>query len=165
MRLRSLVLGTRATISGTVYGTIVVLAALAAGGNAFQLHPWRLDVIVAVTVVVLWLAHVYAHGLGESLGLGRRLTVSELTNIARRESAIVLAAVAPIVLLTLGALGVLGERAALRLALGVGVVTLAVQGVRYARLERLNPVATGISVAINLGIGLIIVALEAFVSH
>jgi hypothetical protein len=45
------------------------------------------------------------------------------------------------------------------------VATLTAQGVRYARLERLNPVATSISVAVNLGLGLIIVALEAFISH
>jgi hypothetical protein len=165
MQLRALVLGTRETISGTVYGTIIVLAALAAGGDAYRHDPWRLDVIVAVTVLVLWLAHVYAHGLGESLALGRRLTLGELASIARRESAVVLAAVLPTVLLTLGALGALDERTAFRLALAAGVVTLTVQGVRYARLERLNPVATGISVTINLGLGLTIVALEAFISH
>jgi hypothetical protein len=164
-RLRTLVLGTRDTISGTVYGTIVVLAALTAGGESYEHEPWRLDVIVSVTVVVLWLAHVYADGLGESLTLGRRLTVREFASISRREFAIPLAAVVPVIFLTLGALRVLAGPTAFWLALGVGVATLTAQGVRYARLERLNPVATSISVAVNLGLGLIIVALEAFISH
>jgi hypothetical protein len=165
MRVNSLILGTRETISGTVYGTIVVLAALTAGGEAYKHDPWRLDVIVAVTVVVLWLAHVYSHGLGQSLTAGRRLTTGELTKVARREFSIPLAALLPIALITLAALDVLAERTALRLALGVGVVTLTAQGIRYARLERLTPIAASVTVAVNLAFGLTIVALEAFVAH
>ena len=77
-----LVFGSRRSIAGTVYGTIVVLAALAAGGKAFEHDLWHLAAIVVVTVLVLWIAHVYAHGLGESLEAGRRLDVAELGAIA-----------------------------------------------------------------------------------
>ena len=165
MRLKSLVLGTRETIAGTVYGTIVVLAALTAGGEAYKRDPWRLDVIVGVTMVVLWLAHLYSHALGESLTAGRRLTASELARVARHEFSIPLAALLPIVLITLAALGLLAERTALWLALGIGVITLTAQGVRYARLEQLTPIATSLTIALNLSLGLAIVALEVFVSH
>ncbi|HVD49128.1 MAG TPA: hypothetical protein VNB50_03770, partial [Gaiellaceae bacterium] len=65
--LSQLVFGSRRTIAGTVYGTIVVLASLAAGGVAFKHQLWHLAAIVVVTVLVLWIAHVYSHGLGESL--------------------------------------------------------------------------------------------------
>jgi len=37
----------------------------------------------------------------------------------------------------------------------------AVQGVRYARIERLSRIGTVVSVALNLGLGLAIVATEA----
>ena len=54
-------------IAGTVYGTIVVMATVTAGSEGEQTDAWRLAVVVAVTVMVLWVAHVYAHALAESL--------------------------------------------------------------------------------------------------
>ena len=165
MRFQKLVFGDRYTVAGTVYGTIVVLAVLTVGGKAYTHQLARLGVIAGVSALVLWIAHVYSHGLGESLARGRRLTFAELAAIARRELSILLAAVLPVLVLELGALDVVSDRAAFRLALGVGALTLAAQGVRYARLERLSRSATLLTVAINLLLGLAIVALEAFVAH
>ena len=160
-----LVFGSRRTIAGTVYGTIVVLAALAAGGKAFQNDLWHLIALVDVTVLVLWIAHVYSHGLGESLQLGRRLDAAELGAIAGRELAIPLSALAPTAILVLGALGVFKGTTAIWLADGICVLALAVQGLRYALLERLTTVGTLISVALNLALGLTIVGLKVLVSH
>lgn len=165
MRLGRLVLGTQRGIAGTVYGTIVVLAALAAGGQAFEHDLWHLAAIVVTTVVVLWIAHVYAHGLGESLHAGRRLDVAELAAVAGRELAIPLAAVAPTAMLALGAVGVLRSSRAVWLAVALCVATLAIEGLRYARLERLGRLGTLASVAVNLALGLAIVALKVAVAH
>ena len=164
-RLKQFVLGDRRRISGTVYGTIIVMSVLAAGARAYQHELWRLLAIVAVTVVVLWLAHVYAHGLGESLEHGRRVTLGELRSIAGREYSIIAAAVLPLLALALGVAGVLPNRSAELLALWLGVVALTVQGIRYARLEHMSRGAAVATVAINLGIGLGLVALEVWVSH
>jgi hypothetical protein len=163
--VRKFLLGDRRTIAGTVYGTIIVLSVLAAGAKAYQHQLWRLGLIAGMSCLVLWLAHVYSHGLGESLSLGRRLTVGELGAIARREYSILLAAVLPVVVIELGGAGVIGTRVAVSLAFGVGVVTLAGQGVRYARLERLSTAGTITTIAINLGLGLSLVALEVLVTH
>jgi hypothetical protein len=160
-----LLLGSTETISGTVYGTIVVMAALAAGGSAFEHEPWRLVAIVVVTAVIFWFAHVYADGLGESIALGRRLDISELEVIARRELSILLAVVLPALALILGAIGVIRDSAAVWLALGVAAATLAAQGIRYARVERLTPLATAVTIAVNLGLGLAIVAIKVFLAH
>ena len=159
------VFGSPTTIAGTVYGTIVVLALLAAGGKAFEHDLWRLVAIVVTTVLVLWMAHVYAHGLGESLQAGRRLDAGELGAIARRELAVPLAAVAPTVALMLGAVGLLGGRRAVLLAFALGVATLAVQGLRYAWVERLGRTGTLAVVALNIALGLVLVGLEVLVSH
>jgi hypothetical protein len=159
------VFGSRKTIAGTVYGTIVVLTVLAAAGKAFEHDLWRLVALVVVTVLVLWLAHVYSDGLGESLQLDRRLDAAELGAIARRELAIPLAAVAPTALLVLGAVGVLRGRTAVWLAVGIGVATLGLQGLRYALLERLGRVGTLVSVAVNVALGLAIVAVKVLVVH
>ena len=158
-------LGSSETIAGTVYGTIVVMAALTAGGPAFEDRPWRLIVVVAATALIFWIAHVYADGLGESIALGRRLDVPELGAIARREHSILLAAVLPTLALVLGALGVVGHATAVWLALGVATATLAAEGARYARLERLGRGGTSLVIAVNLGLGLAIVALKVAISH
>jgi hypothetical protein len=164
-RLKKVVLGDRDRIAGTVYGTIIVMSVLAAGARPYQHHLWRLVVLAGVSVVVLWLAHVYSHGLGESLTVGRRVTLAELRAIARREISIVCAAVVPLCAVALGVAGVFPSAGAVRLALWIGVLALTVQGVRYARLERLGPTATAITVGINLAIGLGLVALEVLIAH
>jgi hypothetical protein len=72
--VKRFVFGSGEMIAAKVYGTIVVLAILAAGGKAFQNDLWRLVTLVVATVLVLWLSHVYAYGLAESVRTGRRIT-------------------------------------------------------------------------------------------
>ncbi len=158
-------LGSRQTIAGTVYGTILALASLIVGAKPYEHDLWHLSAIVVTTSVVLWVAHVYSHGLGESLEIGRRLTVGELRAIALRELSILLAAVLPVAALVLGALGLLEERTAIWLAFGIGIATLTVQGVRYALLERLSRAGTIVTIALNLALALMIVALKVVVAH
>jgi hypothetical protein len=164
-QLKRMILGDRQMISGTVYGTIIVMSVLAAGAKPFEHQLWRLVAVAAVSVVVLWLAHVYSHGLAESLQLGRRITVTEPSSIARHEYSIVTAAILPVAAVGLGAAEVLAERTAVKLALWLGVVALTAQGIRYARLERLSRSATFMTVSLNLAIGLGLVALEVLIAH
>ena len=158
------VFGVGGAVASTVYGTIVVMATLTAA-YASETHPWKLAGIVASTVVVFWVAHLYAHGLSESITLTRRITLDELTHIARREAGLLFAAAAPIAALIVGAAGVVGETAAVWVALAIGLATLAVEGFRYARLERLGPRGTLVAVAVNLALGLLVVALKAGLAH
>jgi len=162
--LRQALFGTRERIAGNVYGTIVVMATVTAGA-AGHLDAWRLAVLVFSTASVLWFAHVYADGLAESIERGRRLDAPELVEVARREAAIVLACVGPVLALLLGALGVLRDSRAVWLALVLGLVTLAIQGVRYAQIEHLGRRGSVISVLINVALGLVIVGLKAGVTH
>jgi hypothetical protein len=73
--------------------------------------------------------------------------------------------VAPTAALVLGAVGLLGGWTAEWLAFGVGVAILGVQGVRYARVERLSRRGAFIAVAVNVTLGLVLVLLEVIVSH
>jgi hypothetical protein len=162
---RELFAGSSETIAGTVYGTIIVMATLVAGAPAFRDDLWHLLAIVVVTTLVFWAAHIYAHGLAESLQLGRRLTGSELVQIAHRERAMGLAVVLPAAALVIGALGVIDGSVAIWLALGLGVAALAAQGVRYARLERMSPTGTAVVVGLNLLLGMSLVILKVLVVH
>ena len=161
---RRVVFGSREGIGGTVYGTIVVMAALTAGSRESG-RLWQLVGVVAATVLVLWIAHVYSDTLTESIALGRRLDAAEFGSVARRELAIPLAATAPLGALCLGALGVLRENTAVWTALALGLATLAVQGLRYARLEATTPRQTIVAIALNLTLGLLIVGLKAGLAH
>jgi hypothetical protein len=164
-RVKHLVFGSTGGIAGTVYGTIVTMATVTAGSNGEQTDAWRLAVVVGVTVLVLWTAHMYSHALARSVELRRRLERAEFRALARRELAIPAAAVAPIAALVLAALGVLGEQTAVWLALGIGVATLGVQGARYARVEQRGRTGTLVAIAFNLFLGLVIVGLKALLAH
>lgn len=165
MKVWRLIHGQSETIAGTVYGTIVVLSMLTAGAADYARDPWRLVAIVVSGTIVLWAAHVYAHGLGESSKAKRRLDAPEVAQIARREASILLAGVLPTAAVAVGALDLVSARFALWLALGAGVATLILQGVRYARLESLSPAGTALTVAVNLGFGLVFVGLKALLAH
>ena len=164
-RAKRLLFGSAGGIAGTVYGTIVVMATVTAGSYGEDTDAWRLAVVVGVTVLVLWIAHVYSHGLAESLERRRRLDRAELGAVTRRELGILEAAAAPIAALVLAGLGVLNEQTAVWLALGVGVATLGVQGARYAAIERLGRTGTLAAIALNLFLGLVVVGLKALLTH
>jgi hypothetical protein len=157
--------GTRERIAGTIYGTILVMAVLAAGADSPAIDAWELDVIMVSTVVVLWAAHVYAHAIAESLTSGERLNRRAVTGVARRESSIALAGAVPGIALLLGVLGLYSDSTAVWIALGLCTLTLGVQGLRYARTARLGTLATTVFVLANLGLGLLIVALKVTLAH
>ena len=117
-------------LGGFIYGTIVVLAVLVAGAKAYPHAAGRIAALVAITSVVFWLAHVYAHSLGQSVATDEHLSMAELRHIARREGSIVEAAVPPLGALMLGAFGLVSTRAAVWLAFGLGLAVLAVAGSR-----------------------------------
>jgi hypothetical protein len=162
-RLGRVAMGER--LGGFIYGTIVVLSVIVGGAKAYRHEPGHLAVVVAVTVVVFWLAHVYSHAVGESLARSEHLSFAELLHLARREGSIVEAAVPSLVALLLGAFGVLSGYTAIWIAFGLGLAVLGAEGLMFARAERLGPIGTCVLVAVNLGLGAILVALKLFISH
>jgi hypothetical protein len=152
-------------LAGTVYGTVVVLAVIAAGSSPEDVDAWGLVILVVSTTLVLWVGHVYANGLGESVRLGHRLSLGEFRRLARREAAIPLAAFAPCVVLCVGALGIISEGSAVWLALGVGVGTLGFEGLRYARLEQMGQARALLTIGANVALGVTIVAVKIAVTH
>jgi hypothetical protein len=159
-----LALGHGHEVAGVVYGTIVAMVTLTAA-YANVKDAWKLATIVWSTLLVLWIAHVYAHGLAESMARGRRLDWPELKSLARRELGILLSAAGPSFALLLGALDVLRLSTSVWLALGIGLAILGLEGLRYARLEKLRPVATLAVTAANLLLGVFVIALKIGVAH
>jgi hypothetical protein len=162
-RATALVFGVGSGIASSVYGTVTAMATIAAFGD--EAHPWKIAIAVALTALVFWVAHIYAHGLSDSISRHRPLRVRDLGPIAHRERGLVLAAVPPLAALLLGAAGILREHTAIWLALGIGLLTLAAQGARYARLEKVGRLKTLTAIAANVGLGLLVVVLKAAIAH
>jgi hypothetical protein len=160
-----LVVGLDDRIASTVFGTITAMATVAAYGRAFPDSPWTVEELLASTAVVLWIAHLYTHALSESITEGRRLNFARLSTLAVRELGILLAAIPASIALVLGAAGLFDETVSIWLALALGLVTLGLEGLRYARIERLRPAGTLVAVAANVGIGLLVVGLKVSVLH
>lgn len=152
-------------LGGFIYGTIVVLSVLVAGSRAYPDDAGRIAVLVVVTSTVFWLAHVYAHGVADSIGREEHISLPDLRRMARREGAIVEATLPPVVALLLGAVGVLSTDAAVWLAFALGLAVLAIEGVVVARVERFGALGTMVMVAANLTLGLALVVLKLIVAH
>ncbi len=157
-------LGHGAGVAAAVYGTVLVMATITAV-YATERDPAKLAEIVIATNVVLWIAHLHAHGIGESIELGRRMGYVDIRRIAVREIGIVGAAALPCLALFLGGAGVLSESTSVWIALAIGLLTLGAEGVRYARMERLGTAATAGAVGLNLALGLAVVALKVAIYH
>jgi hypothetical protein len=152
-------------LGGFIYGTIIVLAVVVGGAKAYPHSATRIAILVAVTTVVFWLAHVYSHSLARTVVRNEHLSLAEVRQIARHEGSIVEAAVPPVAALLLGAFGLISTTAAVWTAYGLGLAVLAVQGVVFARIERLGPLGTLAIVLANLALGLALVALKLLVTH
>jgi hypothetical protein len=163
-RATRVAIGIEGDVASTVYGTVVAMATLTAA-FATEDHPATLAVVVVSSTVVLWLAHIHAHLIGESLTTGRRISRADVRRMARAQAGIVLAAVPATACLLLGATGLLRENTAVVLAFAAGVAVLTIAGIRYSRLEHLSGKPRLLVIAVNVGLGLLIVLLKATVAH
>jgi hypothetical protein len=152
-------------LGGFVYGTIIVLSVIVTGAKAFPHGLEQVVLLVAVTTVIFWLAHVYAHGLAYGIGQDAHLSLADLGRIARREASILGAGLPPTAALVLGAVGLLSEQVAVWLALGLGLAVLATTGVVFARVERFPPARALLAVLANLALGLVLIGLKVLVVH
>jgi hypothetical protein len=152
-------------LGGFIYGTLVVLAVIVPGSKAYPDDAGYIAALVAITISVLWLAHVYAHAIAHSVGHNEHLSLAEIRRIARREASIIEAGLPSIAALVLGGLGVVSTQVAVWVALGLGLAVLAAQGVMFARVERLSWLGTLAVVVANVGLGLLLIGLKVLVSH
>jgi hypothetical protein len=155
----------RGRIAPTIYGTVVVMATIAGESELADTSTWRLGALVTMTVLVIWLAHMYADYIADCIKHGRLLDRYQTRDVIGRELPIALAAIWPVAALLAGALGLLSKDNAVDLALGIGLLALAAQGIRFAQAQRLSGLGSFIAVSINLMLGLAVVALKTFIAH
>jgi hypothetical protein len=142
---------------GAIYGTIVATAVVAA--SAHDQRPGLILAATVATLLVFWIAHVYAEVLAHGLRHAR-MDLSIVPAIMTRELSMLAAPALSVLFLLLGALGLFGEGLAVRLALWSGVAQLVGWGVDVGwRLGRSWPVAV-LGGVVNGALGVVIVLLE-----
>ncbi len=162
-RWRPRVARTSGSITEAIYGLILATSVIAVSREYDASDAGRIGVSVLVTGVVFWLAHVYARVLAGSITHRRMLTRSEVRDVLRHDWPLVEVTIPLVLILALGGLDVVSDRAAIRLATIVALVELAAAGAYAAHASGARPRWTVLSAAIAVILGSAVVLLKALV--
>jgi hypothetical protein len=154
----------RLDATGAVYGSLLA-ASVVVGQAPLQesVPPVELAVILLATGAVFWLVHVYSRTLGHYV-IDGRFHRHRLAHVMREESPIILAAIPPAVAaLVVGA--VADASAAAWWAFFVAIAGQVAWAIVAARAAGQPPIGVFLAAAVNLGLGLVLVALKVAISH
>jgi hypothetical protein len=154
----------RLDATGAVYGSLLA-ASVVVGQAPLQesVPPVELAVILLATGAVFWLVHVYSRTLGHYV-IDGRFHRHRLAHVMREESPIILAAIPPAVAaLVVGAVG--NASSAAWWAFFVAIAGQVVWAIVAAREAGQPPIGVFLAAAVNLGLGLVLVALKVAISH
>ena len=154
----------RLDATGAVYGSLLA-ASVVVGQAPLQesVPPVELAVILLATGAVFWLVHVYSRTLGHYV-IDGRFHRHRLAHVMREESPIILAAIPPAVAaLVVGAIG--NASAAAWWAFFVAIAGQVIWAIVAAREAGQPPIGVFLAAAVNLGLGLVLVALKVAISH
>lgn len=148
-----------------IYGLILVsgMIVVSRSLSSTSIHAFT---TVLVTVLVFYAAHVYAGTLGRlAITDGQAGLRHSIIGAARQSSGMLIASLAPLLVLLLGVVGVLDDIAALWTALIVNTVLLGAFG--WAAVARWSThwVARLVGALISSTFGVILILLKAFVHH
>ena len=154
----------RLDATGAVYGSLLA-ASVVVGQAPLQesVPPVELAVILLATGAVFWLVHVYSRTLGHYV-IDGRFHRHRLAHVMREESPIILAAIPPAVAaLVVGAISNASSAAWWAFFVAIaGQVVWAIVAAREAGQPRIG---IFLAAAVNLGLGLVLVALKVAISH
>jgi small-conductance mechanosensitive channel len=107
--------------ASAVYGTVLAGSLIATEGAGDSVDVPRMLVLVLVTQLVYWLAHVYAELVGRRVSTGRRPHRSDVRELLRAEWSLVAASYGP--LLAVAVVHLLGYRANTAVLAGLWATT------------------------------------------
>lgn len=151
-----------ANLAGAIYGVITATAVIAATSAHGESIVATLAGTVA-TLVVFWLAHVYAEVLAHHLSGGHRPSMAVVRAALVKQLPVIEAPAPSVLLLLLGALGLLEPVRAVNLALWTGVAQLAAWGIAYARQQGWPWSVAAVAGVINGGLGASVIVLKALI--
>ncbi|MEU0657474.1 hypothetical protein [Streptomyces lavendulocolor] len=153
-----------ADYTGGVYGSMLAASVVIGAGSLGDFPRVELVLLLLLTGLVFWVAHVHAQLFGARLARqapDRRVVL----RVCREEWPIVKAAVPPAAAVALSPLFGLDVLGALWLALAVAVVGQVGWSVAAARRAGATRRLMAITASVNLLLGLLIVALKIVLTH
>ena len=150
-------------VADAIYGTILVLAVVAALSKDEQATAGAILGGALATSVVFWIVHVYAEVLDREVEGATAGGWSMIRTAAWQEFPLVQAALLPMAPLVLGTIGVLGRSAAVNLSLAIGFFDLAAWGYVAGRTMHQSRLRAGMQAAGAAGLGVLMVALKNLV--
>ena len=160
---RPLVLRTSGNVTEAIYGLILATSVIAVSREYESTDAGLIGLSVLVTAVVFWLAHVYARTLGIGLSHHAGPTRSQTRDLLRHDWPIVEVTIPLLLLLALGAVGVVADRTAVLVAMLSALAELAATGAYAARVQGAGIAATILSAAVAAGLGAAVVLLKVLV--
>jgi hypothetical protein len=154
---------TTGSVTEGIYGLILATSVIAVSREYDASNAGLIGVSVLVTGLVFWLAHVYARVLARSIAHQRMLNRSEVREVLRHDWPLVEVTVPLVVILALGALDVVPDRAAILAATFAALVELAAAGAYAARMSGAGVRGTVVSAVIAVTLGSAVVVLKALV--
>lgn len=146
-----------------IYGLILATAVIAISRESDPSDAGQAAISTLVTALVFWLAHVYAGLLGTAVSQDQGLTRAGVARAAREHWSLVEVAIPLVLILGLGAIGAIPERAALVAATILALVELAATGSYAAIRHGAGPGGTLLSAAFALILGLFVVLLKVLI--
>ena len=162
-RWRPRVARTTGSVAEAIYGLILATSVIAVSREYDSSNAGSIGVAVLVTGVVFWLAHVYARVLAGSVTRGRRLSRSEVREAVRHDWPLVEVTLPLVVILALGAIGVVSDKTAILAATLAALVELAAAGTYAARASGAGLGGTVVSAVIAVTLGSALVLLKTLV--
>jgi hypothetical protein len=160
---RPRVVRTSGSVTEAIYGLILATSVIAVSREYDSSNAGLIGVSVLVTGVVFWLAHVYARVLAGSITRHRMLSRSEVREALRHDWPLVEVTVPLVLILALGVLDVVPDKAATLTATFAALVELAAAGAYAARMSGAGLRGTVVSTVVAVTLGSAVVLLKAFV--
>jgi hypothetical protein len=160
---RPRVVRTTGSVTEAIYGLILATSVIAVSREYDASNAGLIGVSVLVTGTVFWLAHVYARVLARSIAQQRRLTRAELGDVFRHDWPLVEVTVPLVLILALGVLDAVPDKAAILTAMLAALVELAAGGAYAARASGAGARGTVVSAAIAVILGSAVVVLKTLV--
>ncbi|WP_417562513.1 hypothetical protein [Microbacterium sp.] len=147
-----------------VYGLILVAGMIIVGSETSD-EAWETMLTVLVTVIVFFAAHVYAGTLsrmadGRAAGIAQSLRGAVVHSIG-----LLIVAVPPVVVLAVGATGIMDSSAAAWLALVITVALLVIDGWLMAAARTASFWVRLLGAAISGAFGAVLIVLKVLIHH
>ncbi|MER6998588.1 hypothetical protein [Streptomyces sp. NPDC000410] len=150
--------------AGAIYGSLLAASVIATAGTTGSFPRVQLVVMLLTTGLVFWITHVYVRLVGDRLA-HQALSWEIVRHEARKEWPLVQAAVPPAAAVAVSPLLGLGDSDTVWLALGVALAEQVIWGtvtvVKASATRRL----IAVTAAVNLVLGLVLVAAKVLVKH